>query len=670
MSRSLTSALGLCGLVISGTACSAERATGVEAIYSLPSSLDALSGEAFLDHPFPSHFRTESGSPVYRGMYNPRGTPLVEQYIDSIEGVLDGFSTVGAGYLRFAGAVDVSSLPADESASLQPRSSVQLVNVDATSERYLSRHPIAVSFRREGGHFVLPNTLRWIPAFGFPLEPATRYAIVTTGALRAEGGGATRASQGLRQMLGLEPSEGAIAAHRDAVRTDLDALTSLGLRRELISHLSVFTTADPTGELLAVRDHLHQHVAAPSFEEGQWQQHIAENYVEYQGVYGPSPNYQAGTVPFSAPADGGALNFDAAGEPAVVDTFDLRFSLTVPLQSACAMPDDGYPIVLYAHGTGGNFRSYINAGVARDMAGLCVATMGVDQIFHGTRPGSPGDKQATQILFFNFENIIAARSNTRQSAIDEVQRARLFTSGQGFVPADVSYTDKAIRFDPARITFFGHSQGGLNGPLFLAVDDAARGGVLSGAGSVIAITLIEKTKPVPSIAGLVRTVFLQLGDDESQELDVFHPALSLAQAIIDPVDPVNYAALLIDRPRDGFAPKSIYMTEGIGPDGIGDSYTPPLGTEALAIATGLPLQRPVQYRSPLLAWAATEISVPPQGLAGHLADGKASGVLAQWAPADADGHFVVFNVPAARQQASLFLLDLLNGPAGRVRAPQ
>jgi hypothetical protein len=78
----------------------------------------------------------------------------------------------------------------------------------------------------------------------------------------------------------------------------------------------------------------------------------------------------------------------------------------------------------------------------------------------------------------------------------------------------------------------------------------------------------------------------------------------------------------------------------------------------------------VQYRSPLLAWAATEISVPPQGLAGHLADGKASGVLAQWAPADADGHFVVFNVPAARQQASLFLLDLLNGPAGRVRAPQ
>ncbi|WP_437915662.1 hypothetical protein WME73_11165 [Sorangium sp. So ce302] len=42
-----------------------------------------------------------------------------------------------------------------------------------------------------------------------------------------------------------------------------------------------------------------------------------------------------------------------------------------------------------------------------------------------------------------------------------------------------------------------------------------------------------------------------------------HPAISLAQSIVDVVDPIYYAARLFVAPRDGFAPKSIYMTESI-----------------------------------------------------------------------------------------------------------
>lgn len=492
---------------------------------------------------------------------------------------------------------------------------------------------------------------------------------MTTSSLRGADGGPTLANSTLQQVLGLTPADGQTAKLRDALAADLDALATAGVRRHHISQFAVFTTDDPSRELLAVRDHVHAHVPVPTFKEDRWHQFFADNYVEFQGVYGPNPNYQAGNIPFADPVDGGALNFTADGTPEVVGYFDLRFSLTVPIQTACPMPAAGYPIVMYAHGTGGDFQSYIRSGIAHDMAERCVAAMGVDQIFHGTRPGAPSDTKAIQILFFNFENIIAARSNTRQSAIDEVQRARLFTSGSGFVPAEVSYTDQAIRFDPSRVVFFGHSQGGLNGPLFLAVDDGARGGVLSGAGAVIAITLLEKTKPTPSIAGLVRAVFLQLGDDDEGELDVYHPALSLAQAIIDPVDPINYAINLIERPREGYLPKSIYMTEGIGPDGSGDSYTPPRGTEALALATGLPLQLPAQFKSPLLSWAASEIVVPTQGIVGHLADGQASGVLAQWAPLEKDGHFVVFDIPGARQQANSFLLDLLSNPFGHVSAP-
>src|SRR5262249_22283857 len=153
------------------------------------------------------------------------------------------------------------------------------------------------------------------------------------------------------------------------------------------------------------------------------------DYQEYVGIFGPSPNFQEGKVPFENPGDGGSFAYDEQGNPRVVDTFDPRFSLTVPSASKCPMPSNGYPIVLYAHGTGGDYRSYVSDGTARSLAKRCLATMGVDQIFHGTRPGSPAltGKGSIDILFFNFKNIEAARTNVRQSALDEVQRARLFT---------------------------------------------------------------------------------------------------------------------------------------------------------------------------------------------------------------------------------------------------
>ncbi len=42
-------------------------------------------------------------------------------------------------------------------------------------------------------------------------------------------------------------------------------------------------------------------------------------------------------------------------------------------------------------------------------------------------------------------------------------------------------------------------------------------------------------------------------------------------------------------------------------------------------------------------------------------------MLGQWAvPADTDGHFVVFHVPQAQQQAAQFLRNLADDPRGRV----
>ena len=647
--------------------------SGVTAVYTVPRSLDELAQATFFDHPWPSDLRLENGSPRFEGWHNPRGFPILDQYVESVKGVLDGFSPAASGFVRFTAPIDPATLPATPRDALDPGASAQLIDIDPASPEHGKRKLISLRWQELEGVYYQPNTLAFMPTVGFPLRPHTRYAFVVTDALQAKSGGAIAQLPALAKVVGADDFDDATRAASTTLAPAIVEIEGAGIERDRIVHLAVFTTGDPTKELALVRDAVPGAIAAPTVDASTWKlAKQSTSYDEYQGVYGPSPNFQHGALPFALYGDGGAFLLQD-GKPVMADTFDLRFSLTVPKASACPMPAGGYPIVLYAHGTGGSWRSYQNDGTALDLAKHCLASMGVDQIFHGTRPGAPadGDNQTISILFFNFQNPVAARTNGRQSAIDEVQRARLFTETHVAIPGTVAATGAEIRFDGSKLMFFGHSQGGLNGPLFTAIDDSARGGVFSGSGAQIAIALLEKTKPNPSPAMLVRSLLLGLNGEEGAELDLFHPWISIVQSIIDAVDPLHYGRLQALEPRSGFAPKSVYMTEGINPDGTGDSYAPPHGIEAHGLSMGLPLQLPSVRDIAELSWGGpAPITIPAGGLAGDLADGGASGVLAQWAvPPGTDGHFVIFDVAAARAQSSQFLVNLAADPKGLVPPP-
>lgn len=645
----------------------------VSSLFVVPASLSELSEERFFDQPWPSDLRLEGGSPRLEGLYNPRRSAIISVYIEAMKGVLDGFSPAAAGCVRFTGAIDPTTLPQTPRDSLSPVASVQLLDIDPASPERGQRKLVSLSWRAAEGVYILPNTLEFMPTIGFPLRAHTRYALVVTTALQAASGGAVTASADLAAVLGTGAANDRTKGAHDAFAAAVAEIDDAGISRDQIAQLAVFTTADPTKELFAVRDAVRADVPAPKADPTMWTVGFKNSAsTEYRGSYGPSPNYQAGKLPFEQYGDGGELQF-VDGKPKVVDMFNLRFSLTVPTASKCPMPAEGYPIVLYAHGTGGDYLSYKKDGSGASLARKCIATMGVDQIFHGTRPGAPidGSDSTIELLFFNFENPIAARSNPRQSAIDEVQRARLFTETQLTIPSGVAVDGKVVRFDASKLMYFGHSQGGLNGPLYMASDDSSRGGVLSGSGALISVNLLQKTEPQPSVAALVKTLFLGLKSDEEEEADAFHPIISLAQNMIDVSDPIHYARHLITEPRAGALARSIYMTEGINPDGTGDSYAPPHGIEAHAIAIGLPLQLPDQRAIDESQWGGPEpLTIPASGLSGNLANGGASGVLGQWAvPLNTDGHFVVFDVPKAQEQAAQFLRNLADDPRGRVPSP-
>ena len=661
-----------CGSDSSGS--SPQPSGPTRSVFIVPTSLDVLEGGAFFDHPFPSDLRKDAGGAVvFKGFPNPQGLPLLAEYVTASHGLLEGFSTAAATTLRFDGPLDSRTLPADPPASLANDSSVQIVDVDPASPERGKRHLAQLHWQADEAVYWPSNTLAVLPMLGRPLRPKTKYAVVVTNKVRTTTGAAVSPAADLEEVLDQKPVSERTRAVHDLFAPAVAELRTAGLATADIVHLTVFTTNDATEETFAAMDDVVQNVPAPTARD--WtRKDESPTFVVYEGNYGPSPNYQAGTAPFRRPENGGGFALEN-GKPKLQNTFDLRFALVVPNDQTCPVPASGYPIVLYAHGTGGDYRSFIDDGTAQALAQKCLASMGIDQIFHGTRPGAPplGDVQAEtkiQLLFFNLDNILAARTSNRQSAIDVVQQARLFTQTHVKVPAATAKSSQDIAFDGTRVMFFGHSQGGLNGPLFLAGSDLARGAVLSGAGSDLALNLLEKTKPV-DVAAAFRLLVGLLDRDSAGELSLFHPVMTLVQSIVDSADPLQYGAAIARAPRAGFAPKSIFQTEGVGPDGVGDSYAPPHGIEALSVAIGLPRQLPGVHAVLEAGWAGlADVTIPPGGLSGNLGDGRASGALAQFVPAAGkDGHFVIFNNTKAKGQAATFLANLAADPKGRVPAP-
>jgi hypothetical protein len=673
------------GLLLAGLAvapgCSSSSSApsapvGTQSLWIAPASLSVLSDVHFYDHPWPSDLRRDAnGAIVMDGFYNPRIIPVLDTYVAEAKGILNGFSPAALGYVRFTGDIDPTTLPADPPSTLDPAASVQLIDVDPSSPEHGHRKLAQTYWRQTAGVYWLADTLAIGPALGWPLRPNTKYASVVTNKVRALDGSTITPSADLSAVLGVTKTTSANQAAHDLYAPAVADLTADGIAASEVIQLAVFTTNDPTAELFAVADDVPVSVPAPIVDATSWSAtDRTATYDVYEGNYGPSPNYQAGTIPFLNDGDGG--NFVLVnGKPQLQGTFSLRFALVVPNATACPMPATGYPIMLYASGTGGDYRSSIDDGTAGTAATNCIATMGIDQIFEGTRPGAPpasdpnleGDED---LMFFNLNNLVAARTNGREGAIDVVQQARLFSDTHTTVPSTVSRTMSALQFDASKMTFFGHSEGGLNGPLFLASSDLARGGVLSGSGSMITVALLEKTSPTPSVAAAVQTILELNRPEDAGELNLFHPVVNLAQTIIDTTDPIHYVGYLAQHPRAGFAPKSIFQTEGVNPDGTGDTYAPPHGIELGSIATGLPRMLPGEHPRAEASWGGLgDVMVPAGGLSGNLADGGASGVLAQYVPpSGVDGHFVVF-YPPAQAEASLFIKNLAANPLGNVPAP-
>ncbi len=585
----------------------------------------------FYDLPFPNDLRlTVDGHPDFSTFPTPNA--LVNDYTAAMMTGLDGFGLNAAITARFEEPIDPATMPQTATDSLADGASVYLVDIDPASPDVGKKWPVRMRFEPRKGQLIGTNWMSALPYPGFPLDEGTTYALVITDRLHSADGSPLAAADDFAAIAATSaPGDAALAAAQTTYAKLFAYLDQPGgdERGDVVS-AAVFTTQRATDIMPALRKKvwtMAQPVASGLARHG-----VTADYVEYEGTY-PGPNFQRGDVPYSA--GGGDIVLDGDGLPIVQRMEDLRVSFAVPTTGKAP-----WPIVLYAHGTGGNFLSYLNDGTAARLAQQGLAVISIDQVLHGPRnPGGNPD-----VDFFNFQNPQAARYNAIQGAADDFTLLRL---AQG-----IDFTDAAnsnhITFDSTKIYFFGHSQGGLTGPPFLAAEPLVKGAVLSGAGALLYQALLTKTEPF-DIASIVGTLV------RDPNLDINDPVLALLQTWVERSDAANYGPLLARAPladpdatgTTPMAPKPIFQSEGFT-----DHYAPNPTIEGFATSIGGDQVAPVKTTVDGLVLRGRQTLAAPMS---NNLDGVTVVLLQYDAAANSDGHFVVFDVPAAQQQSAQFL---------------
>jgi predicted esterase len=501
-----------------------------------------------------------------------------------------------------------------------PGASVYLVNL-TTGERT----PIIAHFRADKTNTIGDNRLAVRPYPGFGLDEGATYALVITRRVRDASGAAVEGTSEFEDTLA---KKSWYAPLKEYLAQNPDDVVSA----------AVFTTQHATDIGLAIRKGVFG-TTAPTASDVLATTSVPQ-YTVFTGNY-TAPNFQTGEPPYAS--DGGEIQVGTDGVAIVQRMEAMRFALTVP---PGPVPASGFPICIYAHGTGGDYESFIADGTATRLAAEGIAVISTDQVLHG--PRNPGGDP--EVAFFNFSNPYAGRDNALQGAADAWSQMRL---ALGMSLDDG--TRHAIHFDSANVFFFGHSQGGLTGPAFIAFQPTLKGAVLSGTGGILYLSLLYKTAPV-SFPELIASV------TRDNPIDEDNPTLALAQMWIERADGANYARLMVRHPPASNGPKNIFQTEGFT-----DTYAPNPAIEAFATSLGGDIVRtastmPVEG----LTLRGRTVVDPPvtDNLAGVTA------VLAQYnQQPGSDGHFVVFDIPAAQKQSAEFLGTLARTGHATVVSP-
>jgi predicted esterase len=574
-----------------GAVCETDEGV-LRAYFEVPRGGNAL--KDFYRLPWPNDIRLNGGKVDLSGHPNPALALPVElrdvvtSYLDAIEADVGGFGVNTAAFLRLSRLIDYTTVTVSAQGNKGP--TVQFYNIDPKSAQYGNPVGLSMFASSNRGKYICDNWISVKPTLGRPLEAGTTYAVMLRGGIKDKNGTPVVQDDDFKLVLAeSEPTDSELKTAWLAYAPLRAYLKDKQIEGSTVLSAAVFSTMTPRTKMAKFRSvvrarpdpsavslvHCDGAKKSPC-EDGKDTSRAcgatpSGAFDELHGVY-KTPVFQAGTKPYLAPADGGSINYDAEGKPIVAGQDDACFALTLP---KAPMPPSGWPVLIYAHGTGGNFRSFVENGTAATMAGIKrgpaalaqMAVIGIDGGMHGPRRGS---ELSPDELFFNLRNPRAARDNVYQAAADKFQLVRLVETLD--LDTGSSPTGNAVTFDKSKIYFLGHSQGTVEGIPFAAYEQKVQGLVLSGAGGNLVESVLNKTKPY-NIAAAIQLFFAD------GRVTNMHPLLNLLQLFFEEVDALNYAQALYAVPETGVEAKHTFLAWGVA-----DSYTPPITTQALGTA--------------------------------------------------------------------------------------
>lgn len=623
--------------------------------------------------PFPNDIRLQdghldlSGHPVPPNSF---GVPFVERYIEVAQQDLDGFSTNPVVLFRFSHPYDFRSVDRSEVA-------VRIVDVTKSSAEY--DREASIEWKTTSGdlsNYICPHWLGLRRPVGSPLRPGTTYAAIVTNALRACG---ERDSKGdcmgedyargedFDAMLAdSAPSDSALRAAWEKYAPLRAWIEDTGADADSILNATVFTTQEPETMVEKLREQVRGEMPPTISELTECEspdtvspcedadgrgacQAASDDFREFHGRI-RLPVFQKGQRPYFALEDGGGIEVDGNGDPVIQDHLDVCFAMSVPNAPA---PAAGYPVLVYAHGTGGTFNGEMDAsGFAQTLAtgdapGVLVA---IDLPQHGERRGDSTEEP--EGLFYNFLNPRAARDNVLQGSADLMAVVYWVKEGGVIVDGD------AFAFDTSRIALMGHSQGATHTSLMAPYEPDAIGVVLSGNGGHLSTSMLTKKSPV-DIASVVPIGLMDPDNMFALAGGGYNPALALIQSVFDRSDPVNFGPRVRRVPLPSSQGAHLFMTYGLD-----DTYSPVETQRAYIAAAQLPVVTPqVDNQFDLGRYGLSLEAAPAEQNASVNGNVLTIGTR-QYRPSSGgvDGHFVGVRAgEAGRVDVDRFLRDLMAG---------
>lgn len=631
----------------------------------------ARTGQGFYANGFPTDLRRQPDGHLDLHDFPRQHHGLTRLYVEAIQQDDIGYSTLQPVYLPFTGPLAAERLPTSPEAYLQPDAPIQLIDIDPDSPEVGRRFPLEVAVTARADVYRPAHLLQVLPVLGLNLRPDTQYALIATQALPVAASRALKQADALTRLLGDQSPALAEQSAWTLFAPLRDWLQQEGIATQGIVAATVWTTGDPSRPLFRAAT---QVARWPAPRPASLQK--IEETPDYCVVAGRwnVPGFQVGMAPYAYPNYGGDILYDEDGAPYVQYFRDAPFVVTIPRQP---MPTEGFPLLMYNHGTGGdsgqvyqrgktlpNGEMEAGGGPARIAAQRGWAASGMGGHMALEHLGVLGT--ADGYMAYNFLNPRAMRSNFVQMVLERVLFRRLLNDLRidPSLCADASLPqgETAIRFSPSMQAVMGQSLGSYTAGMLAAVDpDPLQGAILTGAGGSWIEFVFGPTDPV-NLQWLVEGGALQL--PLIQHLDLWHPVPMLAEMLMGVADNIHYAETLLRHPRKP-AP-NVLVIEGYQDHQVPENIQRPLlralGVDLAGEEVGATAKETV---FPAIALGgAQQLGYPVQGNRQVEGQGERTAVVVRYAPdpgTDLDGHYVTFQREEPKHQYGCFLQNLAEG---------